>query len=153
RAVMSAADSAFRAPGRLRTRRSTPPLNSSQSTGTLSPIIGIAVIAYSSLPDQDEDATLPRAMGERQQLSSSAAAEAAAPLREAWYYAAAGRRLKRGAVLAKVMLGEPLLIGRDRSGVPFALRDICPHRGMPLSAGRFDGQEIECCYHGWRFDS
>jgi phenylpropionate dioxygenase-like ring-hydroxylating dioxygenase large terminal subunit len=45
------------------------------------------------------------------------------------------------------------VLGRDRSGAVFALRDICPHRGMPLSAGHFDGQEIECCYHGWRFRS
>ena len=49
------------------------------------------------------------------------------------------------------MLGEPVLLGRDRDGAVFALRDICPHRGMPLSAGRFDGREVECCYHGWRF--
>jgi phenylpropionate dioxygenase-like ring-hydroxylating dioxygenase large terminal subunit len=54
-------------------------------------------------------------------------------------------------MLAKVMLGEPILIGRDHRGAPFALRDLCPHRGMPLSAGRFDGHQIECCYHGWRF--
>jgi phenylpropionate dioxygenase-like ring-hydroxylating dioxygenase large terminal subunit len=79
--------------------------------------------------------------------------EAAAPLREAWYYAAPSRRLKRGAMLAKVMLGEPILIGRDMQGAAFALRDLCPHRGMRLTAGRFDGREIECCYHGWRFDS
>jgi len=51
------------------------------------------------------------------------------------------------------MLGEPVLIGRDDRGLPFALRDLCPHRGMPLSAGHFDGREIECCYHGWRFDT
>jgi phenylpropionate dioxygenase-like ring-hydroxylating dioxygenase large terminal subunit len=49
------------------------------------------------------------------------------------------------------MLGEPILLGRDGAGEVFALRDICPHRGMPLSAGSFDGNEIECCYHGWRF--
>jgi phenylpropionate dioxygenase-like ring-hydroxylating dioxygenase large terminal subunit len=79
--------------------------------------------------------------------------DAAAPLREAWYYAVPSRRLRRRAVLAKVMLGEPILIGRDASGSPFALRDLCPHRGMPLTAGRFDGQEVECCYHGWRFDT
>ena len=78
--------------------------------------------------------------------------EAAAPLREAWYYAAPSRRLRRGRTLARTMLGEPLLLGRDRDGAVFALRDICPHRGMPLSAGNFDGGEIECCYHGWRFD-
>src|SRR3954466_16177691 len=75
----------------------------------------------------------------------------AAPLREAWYYALPGHRLKRGAMLAKTLLGEPLLIGRDAAGVPFALRDLCPHRGVPLSCGRFDGREVECCYHGWRF--
>jgi phenylpropionate dioxygenase-like ring-hydroxylating dioxygenase large terminal subunit len=78
---------------------------------------------------------------------------AAAPLREAWYYATPGAKLQRGWTLAKRMLGEPLLLGRDRDGRAFALRDICPHRAMPLSAGRFDGSEIECCYHGWRFDT
>jgi phenylpropionate dioxygenase-like ring-hydroxylating dioxygenase large terminal subunit len=76
----------------------------------------------------------------------------AAPLREAWYFALPGARLKPRAMLPKVMLGEPLVIGRDAAGAPFALRDICPHRGMPLSAGAFDGCEVECCYHGWRFD-
>jgi phenylpropionate dioxygenase-like ring-hydroxylating dioxygenase large terminal subunit len=92
-------------------------------------------------------------MSGRQQISSrDPPAEAAAALREAWYYAVAGRRLRPGATLAKVMLGEPVLVGRDAAGAPFALRDICPHRGMPLGAGRFDGREIECCYHGWRFD-
>ena len=74
-----------------------------------------------------------------------------APLREAWYYAVPSRRLRRQGMLRKIMLGEPILIGRDETGAPFALRDLCPHRGMPLSAGRFDGHEVECCYHGWRF--
>src|ERR1044071_1240662 len=76
-----------------------------------------------------------------------------APLREVWYYAVPGRRLGHGRTLAKTILGEPLLLGRDRAGAVFALRDICAHRGMPLSRGRFDGTEIECCYHGWRFDT
>jgi phenylpropionate dioxygenase-like ring-hydroxylating dioxygenase large terminal subunit len=79
--------------------------------------------------------------------------DAAAPLREAWYYAVPSRRLRCAGMLTKVMLGEPILIGRDAAGAPFALRDPCPHRGMPLSAGRFDGHEVECCYHGWRFDT
>ena len=83
----------------------------------------------------------------------SAPSDAAAPLREAWYYALPSRRLRRQAVVPKLMLGEPILIGRDKAGAPFALRDLCPHRGMPLSAGHFDGKEIECCYHGWRFDT
>ena len=77
--------------------------------------------------------------------------KAAAPLREAWYYAVPSRKIRRGRTLAKILLGEPILLGRDNEGAAFALRDLCPHRAMPLSCGRFDGREIECCYHGWRF--
>jgi phenylpropionate dioxygenase-like ring-hydroxylating dioxygenase large terminal subunit len=69
-----------------------------------------------------------------------------------WYRALPARQV-RGNHLSKAMLLEtPLAIGRDRQGLPFALRDACPHRGMPLSHGRFDGQQVECSYHGWRFD-
>jgi phenylpropionate dioxygenase-like ring-hydroxylating dioxygenase large terminal subunit len=56
--------------------------------------------------------------------------------------------------LEKAMLLEvPLVLGRDPQGRAFALHDACPHRGMPLSCGRFDGSQVECSYHGWRFDA
>src|SRR5260370_15333832 len=76
----------------------------------------------------------------------------AAPLRKIGYYALPGSRLRPGQAVPRVFLGEPILIGRDRSGAVFALRDFCPHRGIPLSEGRFDGAEVECRFHGWRFD-
>ena len=74
-------------------------------------------------------------------------------LRDLWYFAVPGQRLRRGRTMSITMLGEPLLVGRDRDGSPFALRDLCPHRGMPLSYGEFDGSEVQCHYHGWRFDT
>lgn len=80
-------------------------------------------------------------------------ADGAAPLREMWYFAVIGTRLQPGKMLAKTLLGEPLLLGRAADGGVFALKDICPHRGIPLSYGAFDGREVECCYHGWRFDT
>jgi len=72
-------------------------------------------------------------------------------LREAWYYALPGRALRRGAAVHRTLLGEPILIGRANDGKVFALRDTCPHRGTLLSKGKFDGREVECPYHGWRF--
>lgn len=72
-------------------------------------------------------------------------------VRNMWYYAVAGYRLKPGKTIQKKMLGELVLIGRDKAGKPFAMRDVCPHQGVPLTQGRFDGGEIECCFHGWRF--
>ncbi len=50
------------------------------------------------------------------------------------------------------LLNIPLLIGRKSDGSLFALRDLCPHRGIPLSAGWFDGNTVQCKYHGWRFE-
>lgn len=72
-------------------------------------------------------------------------------VRDIWYYALPASQLVAGRTLAKTLLGEPIVFGRTSTGQVFALRDICPHRAVPLSCGRFDGQEIECCYHGWRF--
>ena len=74
-------------------------------------------------------------------------------LRNLWYLALPARKVRRGGTFAKVVLGEPILFGRDREGSVFALHDICPHRGIPLSDGSFDGREVMCCYHGWRFDT
>ena len=75
------------------------------------------------------------------------------PLRDAWYFAAGSEQLRRNRLIARSILGEPVALGRDSSGQAFALRDICPHRGYPLSLGPFDGAEVTCPYHGWRFGS
>ena len=72
-------------------------------------------------------------------------------LRGLWYVALPGEELRPGRMLAKTLLGEPVLFGRARDGGVFALRDTCPHRGIPLRYGAFDGETIACSYHGWRF--
>ncbi len=74
-------------------------------------------------------------------------------LKNIWYYAVPANALKRGKTIAKVMLKEPILIGRDKDGKPFAVRDVCPHQGVPFSNGSFDGEKLMCCFHGWRFDT
>lgn len=76
-------------------------------------------------------------------------------LRDMWYVAMTAGELKPGKLHKKMFLNEPVVMGRQGDGKPFALRDICPHRAVPLSAGQFidtDGvQTVECPYHGWRF--
>jgi phenylpropionate dioxygenase-like ring-hydroxylating dioxygenase large terminal subunit len=72
-------------------------------------------------------------------------------LKDFWYLAAPAAALKPGRTLARRLLGEPVLLGRSAEGAVFALRDLCPHRAMPLRHGTFDGRELACAYHGWRF--
>src|SRR5258708_860380 len=69
-----------------------------------------------------------------------------------WYRALPGDRVGRSAMAKALLLGVQLVVGRDANGKAFALRDSCPHRGIPLSDGQFDGAQVECCYHGWKFD-
>jgi phenylpropionate dioxygenase-like ring-hydroxylating dioxygenase large terminal subunit len=69
-----------------------------------------------------------------------------------WYPAVRVDRLKRGGTAVTTLLGIPMLLGRKSDGALFAMRDLCPHRGIPLSAGWFDGETVQCKYHGWRFE-
>src|SRR6201995_5876475 len=69
-----------------------------------------------------------------------------------WYPAMRVGELRRGKTAKAMLLGVPLLLGRKNDGKLFALRDLCPHRGIPLSAGWFDGETVTCKYHGWRFE-
>jgi phenylpropionate dioxygenase-like ring-hydroxylating dioxygenase large terminal subunit len=77
-------------------------------------------------------------------------------LTDIWYFAALSRDLKPGSLKRFEIQGEPVLLGRGLDGAVVALRDICPHRAAPLSAGRFFPEaggavSVECPYHGWRF--
>jgi vanillate O-demethylase monooxygenase subunit len=51
------------------------------------------------------------------------------------------------------LLGEYLVIWRDQSGQPHAMRDLCIHRGTALSLGWVADDHIVCPYHGWRYNA
>lgn len=89
----------------------------------------------------------------------------AAPLRfgqgfltDLWYFVTQSAALKHGALQRFYLANEPILLARSRTGALFALRDICPHRAAPFSAGKLidtaaGETRIECPYHGWQFDT
>src|SRR5437868_9820188 len=70
-----------------------------------------------------------------------------------WYPAARSTDLRAQKLAKALLLEVPLVLGRTAEGKAFAMRDACPHRGIPLSYGRVEGETVECCYHGWRFDA
>lgn len=49
------------------------------------------------------------------------------------------------------ILGEELVVFRNRSDAVGLLELHCPHRGASLEFGLIDAQGIRCCYHGWLF--
>lgn len=56
------------------------------------------------------------------------------------------------APVAVTVLNEPVVLYRSPEGV-HALRDLCIHRGVPLSLGAVEDGELVCAYHGWRYNS
>ena len=50
------------------------------------------------------------------------------------------------------LLGEDLVVFRDKSGRLGLLHKHCAHRGVSLEFGIIAERGIRCCYHGWHFD-
>src|SRR5258708_5160011 len=51
------------------------------------------------------------------------------------------------------VLGEDLILFRDRKGRAGLLYPRCMHRGTSLYYGKVEDDGIRCCYHGWLFDA
>ncbi len=51
------------------------------------------------------------------------------------------------------ILGEDLILFRDKRGSPGLLHARCCHRGTTLYYGKVEDDGIRCCYHGWKFDT
>jgi 5,5'-dehydrodivanillate O-demethylase oxygenase subunit len=51
------------------------------------------------------------------------------------------------------VLGEDLVLFRDKQGRVGLLADHCAHRGASLCYGRVEERGISCAYHGWLYDT
>ena len=72
-------------------------------------------------------------------------------IRDEWYVAAFAAELA-AAPIGRTICGEPIALFRRADGGVVALEDRCSHRRYPLSRGKIVGNELQCLYHGARFD-
>jgi tert-butyl alcohol monooxygenase / tert-amyl alcohol desaturase len=72
-------------------------------------------------------------------------------LRRFWQPVAFVRDLAATPLRAQI-LGEDLVVFRDRGGRVGALHLHCAHRGTSLEFGIPVERGIRCCYHGWVYD-
>lgn len=73
-------------------------------------------------------------------------------LRNYWYPIALSEEVGRDRPGGIKCLGESLVVWRDADGRPGVLFDRCPHRAARLSAGRVLEGQLQCAFHGLRFD-
>ncbi len=74
-------------------------------------------------------------------------------LRRYWHPVAAVAELtEEKPVLGVKVLGESLVVYRDKSGTYGMVAERCPHRHASLAYGRVDVDGLRCPYHGWKFN-
>jgi glycine betaine catabolism B len=59
--------------------------------------------------------------------------------------------LREGGLLRVELFGKPLVLSMV-NGKVYALDAVCSHEGGPLEEGALEGYEIECPWHGSKFD-
>ena len=72
--------------------------------------------------------------------------------RRYWHPVAAVSQMKERNTFQVKILGEDLVLYKDRSGSYGLVEPHCPHRKMSMMYGIPDEDGIRCAYHGWRFD-
>ncbi len=75
-------------------------------------------------------------------------------LRRYWHPVAASVELDESPFRTKelMILGEELVLYRDRSGTLGLLDRYCTHRRVNLAIGVVENDGIRCQYHGWKFN-
>ena len=73
-------------------------------------------------------------------------------LRNAWYVTAWDWEVTADTLLGRIVLGEPIVLYRQRDGQVVALEDRCCHRHYPLHEGTLTEDRIQCRYHGFVYD-
>ena len=66
-----------------------------------------------------------------------------------WYVVARSTEVQNRPV--GIVLWQQAIVLYRAGGIQ-ALEDRCPHRQVKLSHGRVVNNQLECAYHGWRFD-
>ena len=73
-------------------------------------------------------------------------------LRRYWYPIAATSELVERPTKSVKILGESLVLYRDKKGRPGLVGPQCAHRRMSLLLGIPESDGLRCAYHGWLYD-
>jgi phenylpropionate dioxygenase-like ring-hydroxylating dioxygenase large terminal subunit len=73
-------------------------------------------------------------------------------LRNYWYPVLRTDHVPADRPVGFKVLNESLVAWRDLAGRPQVARDKCPHRAAKFSAGRVLAGDLQCAWHGLRFD-
>jgi phenylpropionate dioxygenase-like ring-hydroxylating dioxygenase large terminal subunit len=70
-----------------------------------------------------------------------------------WYAILESKEVKNGKILGVTRMGKKMVVWRNRGGLVSVMVDQCPHRGVALSKGKLIGDNLQCPFHGFEYNS
>jgi len=74
-------------------------------------------------------------------------------LRRYWHPVGLSSEFRNAHAKKVKLLGEELVLYRDKSGTLGLVDKRCAHRGASLEHGILEHEGIRCAYHGWQYDA
>ena len=72
-------------------------------------------------------------------------------VRRHWHVVGRSAEITPGKLSPATIAGQDIVLWRGAKGIN-AWRDLCLHRGVPLSLGQLRDCRVHCAYHGWTYD-
>lgn len=72
---------------------------------------------------------------------------------ESWFVVCMSSEVSSGQVIGRSFLDGRIVIFRGENGVAEVFSAYCPHMGADLAAGKVVGNNLQCGFHHWEFDS
>jgi vanillate O-demethylase monooxygenase subunit len=72
-------------------------------------------------------------------------------MKRSWQPVATSAEVPPGRLISYQLFDVDLVVARFSSGL-LAAENSCPHKGLRLSLSQICEGELQCAYHGWRFD-
>lgn len=69
-----------------------------------------------------------------------------------WYVILESKEVAKNKAISILRLGEKMVVWRNSLGEVGCIADRCCHRGASLGCGKVVSDEIECPFHGFRYD-
>lgn len=73
--------------------------------------------------------------------------------RQSWYPLCFSKEVAPGAVVGRDFLDGRVAIFRGQDGAVNVVSAYCPHVGADLSVGKVVGNNLQCAFHHWEYDS
>lgn len=111
-----------------------------------------ATVLEAAAAIMDRTASISKQMRDAKRRGLQSSLDLEPGLKNHWFPVSFSSKLAKDMLIPITLFEEQWVLFRDVDGMPSCVKDECAHRACPLSLGKIVDGQVECAYHGWRFN-